>query len=339
MDLPAVLRERLLVHEAAALGPRTTLGVGGPAPFVIEPRDRHELMLAVRELAAAGLPFRLLGHGSNLLVRDEGVPDVVLHTRLMTGIWHEGLREQALRVEAGASLARLVSVCHQQGLAGAEPLVGIPGTLGGAVAGNAGSRHGCIGDVLCEVTVLDGSGEALAVPCAPSDFGYRRSPFAGRVVLDAVLQLRADRPDAIWQRTSAILQAKRDSQPLTARSAGCMFRNTPDAPSGRLIEEAGCKGRAVGAAHVSERHANFIVNSGGARAADVLDLVEQVRAAVRAKSGQDLMLEVEVWGGGRQAARSAPVTGPQASGDRLPGAEPASFASPQPTSKSGMERP
>ncbi len=182
MDLPAVLRERLLVHEGAALGPLTTLGVGGPAPFVLEPRDRDELLLCIRELRAAELPFRLLGHGSNLLVRDEGVPDVVIHTRQMNSIRHHGLREHALRVEAGASLARLVAVSQRQGLAGAEVLVGIPGTLGGAVAGNAGSRHGAIGDVLCAVTVIDEHGEAREVACTPADFGYRRSPFRGQVV-------------------------------------------------------------------------------------------------------------------------------------------------------------
>ena len=317
MDLPRVLRERLLVHEGAALGPLTTLGVGGPAPFVIEPRSREELMLAVIELRAACLPFRLLGHGSNLLVRDEGVPDVVLHTRLMTGIWHEGVRPDCLRVEAGASLARLVSVCHQQGLGGAEVLAGIPGTLGGAVAGNAGTRHGSIGELLCEVTVLDEGGEARAVPCAARDFGYRRSPFRGAVVLDAVLQLRAEDPARIWERLSAILRDKRETQPLASRSAGCMFRNTPDAPSGRLIEQAGCKGLAVGAARVSERHANFIVNEGGARASDVLQLVEAVRAAVRQRAGAELALEVEVWGGG-QGAGIVPVTAPQPSASAPP---------------------
>jgi UDP-N-acetylmuramate dehydrogenase len=296
MDLPGVLRERILVHEDTALGPLTTLGVGGKAPFVLEPRDRHELLLCVRELRAAGLPFRMLGHGSNLLVRDEGVREVVIHTRGMTGIWHHGVIDHALRVEAGASLARLTSVAHQQGLGGAEVLVGIPGTLGGAVAGNAGSRHGAIGDLLSAVTVIDESGEAREVPCTPADFGYRRSPFRGQVVLDAVLQLRPEAPEAVWARLSEILLAKRESQPLTARSAGCIFRNTPDAPSGRLIEAAGCKGLSSGAARVSARHANFIVNEGGARAADVLALIERVRGAVRAQAGAELQLEVEVWG-------------------------------------------
>ncbi len=307
MDLPRVLRERLLVHEGAALGPLTTLGVGGPAPFVIEPRTRQDLMLAVRELHAAGLPFRLLGHGSNLLVRDEGVPDVVLHTRQMTGIWHHGEVEHALRVEAGASLARLVSVCQQQGLAGVEALVGIPGTLGGAVAGNAGGRHGAIGDVLAAVTLLDERGEAHELPCAPAQFGYRSSPFKGRVILDAVLQLRPDAPQAIQERVAQVLHDKRASQPLAARSAGCMFRNPAGASSGQLIERAGCKGLAVGAARVSGRHANFVLNEGGARAADVLALLERVRQAVRAASGHELQLEVEVWGRDEATANLPPT--------------------------------
>ncbi len=300
MDLPAVLLEQLLVHEQAELGPRTTLGVGGPAPWIIEPRTRPELQLAVRELRAAGLAFRLLGHGSNLLVCDDGVPDVVLHTRAMQGLWHDGEREHCLRAEAGASLARLVSVCQRQGLAGAEMLIGIPGTVGGAVAGNAGSSHGWISDRLIAVTVVEPDGTAREVPCTPAQFAYRSSPFRGQVVLDAVLQLSPDDPQRIWKRMSEILHAKRTSQPLTARSAGCMFRNAPDAASGALIERAGCKGLSVGAATVSEQHANFIVNNGGAAAADVLALVERVRDAVRSQTGRELQLEVEVWSRNRQ---------------------------------------
>ena len=141
MDLPGVLREKLLVHEDAALGPLTTLGVGGKAPFVLQPLDRHELLLCVRELRAAGLPFRLLGHGSNLLVRDEGVREIVLHTRRMLGIWHHGEIEHALRVEAGASLARLTSVAQrlQAGdvcvVMGAGDVDGLAGRIAGTSAG------------------------------------------------------------------------------------------------------------------------------------------------------------------------------------------------------------
>lgn len=295
-DLPAVLHERLLVLRAESLGPRTTLGVGGPAAYLIEPRSRDELMLAVRELGAAGLPFRLLGHGSNLLVADEGVPDVVIHTRGMRHVYHHGVEEHALRCEAGAPLSRLVSVALELGLTGAEPLIGIPGTVGGAVVGNAGGREGAIGDVLSEVTVVDADGSARPVRCTRADFSYRRSSFRGQVVLDAVVQLAPAPRERIHQRMKDILRQKAATQPLSWPSAGCMFKNPRSGSSGALIEGAGCKGMSVGGARVSERHANFIVTEQGARARDVLSLIEQVRARVLSRSGEELQLEVECWG-------------------------------------------
>lgn len=296
MDLPEGLAETLLVHEQLPLGPLTTLGVGGPAPFVIEPRTRKELMAAVSALAAAGLPWRMLGHGSNLLVSDEGVPEVVLHTRSMKAIYHEGERQHALRCEAGASLARIVSVAHELGLTGAECLIGIPGTLGGAVAGNAGGRHGDIADLLTEVTVVERDGSAQALPVDRSAFGYRSSPFRGQVVLDAVLQLAPAPRVAIQARMTEILRDKAERQPLASRSAGCMFKNPQGSSSGQLIDQAGCKGLAVGAASVSLRHANFVVLQPGARAAQVNALMAQVATRVRAHAGVDLSLEVERWG-------------------------------------------
>jgi len=293
--LPGDLSQQLLAREDLPLGPLTTLGVGGPAPWVIEPRRREELLRVVAELSAAGLAWRVLGHGSNLLVRDEGVPEVVLHTRSLRHIYHEGVRDDALRCEAGAPLARLVTVAREQGLAGVEMLVGIPGTVGGAVVGNSGSRHGWISECLVEVTVVDPDGRARAVPVTPDDFGYRRSPFQGQVVVDAVVQLRRDSKAAIQARTEEILRAKAASQPLAARSAGCMFRNPPGHASGLLLDGLGCKGWSEGAAQISERHANFVVNRGGASAKEVLALIERVRAAVRAEHALELELEVEVW--------------------------------------------
>jgi UDP-N-acetylmuramate dehydrogenase len=295
MDLPAVLHERLLVRGSAELGPLTTLGVGGRAPWLVEPRTAEELVLAVGALRAAGLPFRMLGHGSNLLVRDEGVDEVVLHTRRLTGLAVEGGDGRRIRALAGCSLMRLVAFCARLGLSGAEPWVGIPGTIGGAVAGNAGSRHGAIGERLVAVTVLAKDGLLREVPCRPEQFGYRRSPFAGTVVVDALLELSPSDRRVVAAGTSAILADKRARQPLTSRSSGCMFRNGEE-PSGRLIEATGCKGLAEGKARVSERHANFIVNEGGATARDVLELVRRVREAVRTSTGRELELEVEVWG-------------------------------------------
>ncbi len=307
MDLPPSLHEQLLVHEQHPLGPLTTFGIGGPAPFVIEPRSRPELMQAVAELRAAALPFRVLGGGSNILVSDAGVDEIVIHTRSMQAIYHHGEIEHALRAEAGASLPRFVNVCQQLGLTGAEGLIGIPGSVGGAVVGNAGGRHGWIGERVIAVTVVDEAGGAREVPTTSEDFGYRRSPFRagperdaapeeGAVVVDAVIQLAPADSRTVFERMSEVLRAKRDTQPLAARSAGCVFRNTHDVPSARLIDDAGCKGLRAGDAHVSERHGNFIINDGGARARDVLTLVEQVRERVRERFDRDLELEVELWG-------------------------------------------
>jgi UDP-N-acetylmuramate dehydrogenase len=237
------------------------------------------------------------------LICDEGVDEVVLHTRRLTGLAVEadapgtpaGGGGRRVRALAGCSLMRLVSFCARLGLSGAEPWVGIPGTVGGAVAGNAGSRYGAIGERLVAVTVLAPDGTLREVSCRPDQFGYRRSPFAGQVVVDAVLELATSERRTVETTTAAILAAKRASQPLTSRSSGCVFRNGEE-PSGRLIEATGCKGLAEGSARVSERHANFIVNDGGASARDVLELVRRVREAVRARTGTELELEVEVWG-------------------------------------------
>ena len=199
-----------------------------------------------------------------------------------------------------------MGVAQRQGLAGVEGLIGIPGTLGGAVAGNAGGRHGCIADVITAVTVVDADGRARELELSADDFGYRCSPFKagpgrtaawqGAAILDAVLQLRPDTPEAIHARMAGVLKDKRASQPLAARSAGCMFRNDAEAPAARLIDEAGCKGLAVGEAEVSTLHANFILNRGGATARDVTALIERVRARVHERTGARLQLEVECWG-------------------------------------------
>jgi UDP-N-acetylmuramate dehydrogenase len=299
------LHERLPVRRSAELGPLTTLGVGGRAPWLLEPRTAEELALAVRVLGDAGLPFRMLGHGSNLLVCDEGVSEVVLHTRRMTGLALEGEAGCRVRALAGCSLMRLVSFCSRLGLSGAEPLIGIPGTVGGAVAGNAGSRHGAIGELLATVRTLRPDGTFHETACRPEHFAYRRSPFRGDVIVDALLELRPSSRRDVEQRTAAILADKRGSQPLTARSSGCIFRNGTQ-PSGRLIEATGCKGLAEGMARVSDRHANFIVNEGGATARDVLALVRRVQDAVRARSGHELELEVEVWGRAEAGAHPTP---------------------------------
>ena len=296
MDLPSELSERLLVHEQGRLAQRTSLGVGGPAPFIIEPRNRKDLMFTVSALAEAGLSFRMLGHGTNLLVSDEGIDEMVLHTRSMQSIYHHGELDHALRCEAGAPLSRLVSMAHEQGLSGLERLIGIPGTVGGAVAGNSGGAHGAIGDLLCEVTVVERDGTARPTACVPGDFGYRQSPFAGQVVLDAVIQLERVPKAEIMSRMTEIMREKARSQPLSAWSCGCIFKNPEGQSAGQLIDQAGCKGLSEGSARVSSRHANFLVNEGDASAVEVATLVDRVRRQVWDAAGVRLELEVEPWG-------------------------------------------
>ena len=296
MDLPNALSERLLVHEQGCLAERTSLGVGGPAPFIIEPRNRKDLMFTVSALNEAGLTFRMLGHGTNLLVSDEGIDEVVLHTRSMHSIYHHGELDNALRCEAGAPLSRLVSMAHDQGLSGLEMLIGIPGTVGGAVAGNSGGTHGAMGDVLAEVTLVEADGTARPTPCVPGDFGYRRSPFAGQVVLDAVVQLERKPKGVIMERMTEILREKARAQPLSASSSGCIFKNPEGQSAGQLIDQAGCKGLKRGNARVSVRHANFLVNEGDASAAELAVLVDLVRRQVFDAVGVRLELEVEPWG-------------------------------------------
>ena len=201
-------------------------------------------MLAVNESRAPQPALPPAGPRQQPARARRGRPDIVLHTRLMAGIWHEGVRPDCVRVEAGARASRAWSRSVTAGpRRRGGVLAGVPGTLGGAVAGNAGTRHGAIGDVLREVTVLDEAGAPRAVACSPADFGYRRSPFRG-AVLDAVLQLRAETPAAIGERLAAILRAKREPA-ARGRSAGCMFRNTPDAP----VRPAHRGGRLQGSRH------------------------------------------------------------------------------------------
>jgi UDP-N-acetylmuramate dehydrogenase len=182
------------------------------------------------------------------------------------------------------------------GLSGLEGLAGIPGTVGGALVMNAGGRYGCIGDVVKEVEALDSGGGKVLLDAAGAGFAYRRSRLGGLVVTACRLGLTAEDPEVVRKRTREVLKEKRSSQPLSAASAGCVFRNpSADLPAGRLIEELGLKGRRAGGAAISERHANYIVNLGGAACGDVLELIDAVREAARRGRGVELELEVEVW--------------------------------------------
>lgn len=276
-DLPGEIR----VNEP--LAPYTTFRIGGRAWAMFRPYGPEALAEAVVRARAHGFPWLVLGGGSKVLVPDQGFPGLVVLTSGLTG-WHE--EDDLLRVGAGAALPKVA----RHGLA---KLAGIPGTVGGAVAMNAGTKYGAIADQVVWVRALLPSGRVHTFRPEECGFTYRDSLFR-RVRLPVLeVGLRPVPGPAV----EPLLAERRGSQPLNLPSAGCVFRNPTDAPpAGWLIDHAGLKGARIGDAVVSERHANFICNLGRARASDVLALVERIRARVEQLFGVWLTLELEVVG-------------------------------------------
>lgn len=283
--------------RAVPLSDRTSLGVGGRAQLWFEPGTPEEAALVVRACRERGVPLRPLGGGFNLLVGDAPVEGAVLSTRRLT---HLVVHEDRVEVGAGRSFVDLVRRSVALKIPALPGCPGIPGSVGGVVFMNAGGRFGSVAEALQEVWGLDATGEPFRRRVTAADFGYRRSPFDGCLLTGAVFARDAALdPAALQARHDEALAWKRRTQPLGAKSAGCIFKN-PDGPAGSrpaglLIEEAGLKGLAVGGAQVSPLHANFIVNTGGATAGHVLELIERVRAGVRARHGVELDLEVCRW--------------------------------------------
>jgi UDP-N-acetylmuramate dehydrogenase len=273
----------------------TTLGVGGDAEWLVTATDPKDVVQTLGLCREHGVPWRVLGGGSNLLIDDGGVAGVVLAPR---GICFEYVTVAGERVVAGAAvrLHRLLTQAAEWGLSGLEPLAGVPGTLGGAVVGNAGGRHGDIGSAVSAVVGYSAEGELLRRQGDESHFRYRESNLRDLVVTAVELSLRGGVKEEIAARMAEIIEERRRSQPLDARSAGCFFRNPPGGRSaGELIDRAGLKGVRSGGAEVSPVHANYIVNRGGATSRDILSLVALVRGTVREQFGVQLELEVQLW--------------------------------------------
>ncbi len=273
----------------------TTWRIGGPAEILVDPVDRDDLLLCVGWARSEGIPWRVLGNGSNLLVRDEGVRGVVLRSRrALDRVEVEGF---VVRAGGGASLPLVANLAASRGLSGLEFGAGIPGTVGGAIVMNAGWHEHEIGPRVREVEFLDSEGRVAVLPRETCAFGYRRSALRGRigVVLGAVLALSPDDPAAVRARLEAYAAARRKNQPTELPSCGSVFLKPEGDFAGRLIEEAGLKGARIGDAQVSPKHANFFVNLGRATAADALALLERVETEVEARFGVRLTREVEIW--------------------------------------------
>jgi UDP-N-acetylmuramate dehydrogenase len=276
------------------LAPFTWLKVGGPAQMLIEPRSVDELKKVVVACDQSGIPVRLLGAGSNILVRDEGVPGVVIR---LSNPAFEAVKVEGniVRAGAGALLSHVVSQSVEAGLTGLESLVGIPGTIGGALMGNSGGRSGEISDAVKSVTVMTAKGDVVVRREDELTFEYRLSSLTDLAVLEAEFELKKDNPDEIAQRMKKVWVMKKAAQPLSFQSAGCIFKNPRGQSAGALIEKAGLKGTRVGKAEISDRHANFIVTEAGTKSDDILKLIDLVKTKVAEKHGVDLELEIKVW--------------------------------------------
>lgn len=298
-DLAAVLGPdagpRIHVDEPMAL--HTTFRVGGPADVLLSPASTLELAATLRFGLERGVPTTVLGNGSNVVVADRGIRGLVVAIGEDLARIEEGERSgdrQEIHAYAGARLAVLAAFAGRLGLAGLEALSGIPGTVGGALRMNAGAYEHCMEEVVVRTQAIDRTGEAHAFEGDAHAFGYRRSVFADRdlVAVRTTLLLAFDDKARIAERTADYGQRRRASQPLDLPSAGSVFRRPPGHFAGRLIEECGLKGESVGGAQVSPKHAGFIVNVGGASAADIRSLVDRVRHTVEQRKGVRLEPEI-----------------------------------------------
>jgi UDP-N-acetylmuramate dehydrogenase len=303
-DVEARLREIVgdgRVERDAPLAPLTTFRVGGPADWLLTLRSAGELRAVAALTAAAGLPLTVLGGGSNVLVADAGVRGVLVRVH---GGDAASLGPDLVRADAGLTINGLVRWTIGRGLSGLEAWAGTPGTVGGAIHGNAHFRGRPIGDLVAAVTLVTAAGQVVEVPAAQMEFGYDYSRLhrTREIVVSADFHVGRGEPAALRAVARESLAFRKRTQPLESASAGCIFQNPDPArdtvpegipPSaGALVDRAGLKGAREGAARVSPTHANFIVNEGGATADDIRRLVERCKRAVRDRFGVQLREEI-----------------------------------------------
>jgi len=286
---------RAIIKADEPLAPLTWFRLGGPAAFLARPGNSEELIALLNRARELDLPARILSGGSNILVRDEGYPGLVIH--LESPVFSD-VSIKGNRVEAGAAvpLTALISQTARAGLGGLLVLTGIPGTVGGALRGNSGGRQGAIGNTVRRATVLDNAGKIQVRERDELTFGYRSSNLDEPVILSAEFELETEDPESVVKRMRRIWIIKKENQPYGHQSSGCIFKNpSPEISAGALVEGAGLKGLRFGNAEVSDRHANFIVAQPGAKSSDVIELIEQIRRRVAEQSGYEIELQINVW--------------------------------------------
>ncbi len=283
-------------RPGAALAEQTSLGIGGTTDLLLLCQHIH-LPELIRLLREAGIEHRFLGGGTNVLIRDGELPWVVL--QLARPKQEVGIEGNSACVDAAADLGRTVTFCAKNNLGGMEGLIGVPGTIGGALRMNAGAYGTQIGSFVCEVEVYRAASTALeTLRGSQISFEYRHTSFTpDDIMLTVKLELPSKAYREIIEGIRVCNEKRRASQPLNQKSAGCIFKNPPGASAGRMIDDLGLKGHSVGDARVSDRHANFFINAGQACCADMLTLIADVRERVRRAYGVELENEVIIWEG------------------------------------------
>lgn len=293
LDCPA---DQMILYTNEPMSRHTSFRIGGPADLLVSPKTERAICSVMRAAKKAGLPVTVLGNGSNVLVKDEGIRGVVVCIGTEYGnVSVEGTR---LEAQTGALLSVLSSEAYRAGLTGLEFAGGIPGSLGGALFMNAGAYDGQMADVVVSSRYYDAKIDAVGTLTAEEHaFAYRSSVFKSHpewIALSAVLQLKEGDPTAIRAKMDDFAQRRREKQPLNYPSAGSTFKRPKGYFAGKLIQDAGLMGYTIGGAQVSEKHAGFVINRGNATCEDVLHLIEHVQKEVRRQFGVELEPEVRM---------------------------------------------
>jgi UDP-N-acetylmuramate dehydrogenase len=286
---------RATVKPDEPLAPHVWFRLGGPAAYFASPHELEELVALLKRAKAEEIPIKILGGGSNVLVRDEGVTALVVH--LESPFFCDiTVRDHVVSAGAAVPLTALISQSARAGLGGLEVLTGIPGTVGGSLRCNAGGRQGAIGQFVRRATVLDPADEIQIRERDDLSLPDRDPNLDDPVILSADFELQPEDPESVVRRMRRIWIIKKENQPYGHQLSGFIFKNpSPDVSAGALIDQAGLKGTRLGGAEISDRHANFIVAHPGASASDVLHLIDRIQQRVWQQFGYELELQIQVW--------------------------------------------
>ncbi len=281
-------------REAEPLAPYTWFRLGGEAQYFAEPSTVDELAALVKRCYEEETPIRLLGGGSNVLVREEGVTGMVIHLAA-PAFCQISVKKPTLTAGAGTKLGHVLTVALREGLGGLEPLVGIPGVVGGALRGNACTHGGDIGQWTVAAQVMNRRGEVISRTHDDLQFAYRQSNLDDVIILDARFELNPDDPQELTKRMQKLWIVKKAHQPVGGQNTGCIFKDPPGESAARLLDDAGLKGSRQGKAEVSDRNTNFIEVASGATSADVIQLIDHLQEQVARRLGVTLDVALDIW--------------------------------------------